>query len=713
MVKLDIYKHYQVNNDNVYDVLLPNISLCSNVGKNRTSVSYGAFDTETSNEFDKEGKPVFTWVNSWQFAINNRGLVYSYHGRDIRTFVTLLKRISELDYGKKLTMRVWVHNLSFDLEHIYQDIRNELKTDIFVTDNHKYLYMTVKGITNIQFMDSFQLMPKSLGKLCIDYDVFHKKQDNYDYKQQIFSDTPLTEEQIKYDMFDVYALLEIIKGYMDAHPNHRYIHTIPYTQTGEVRELMKQKFLMNEQQNRFTMLNLKPSVEEYKMLLKSFMGGICHCNTNYANKVVYVPDGEIAHLDIKSSYPSSIIRGKYPTKHGIFINPSNVTKELLNEGLYVVTIGFKNLKAKHGFPNLSIHKGTDVKNDAICDNGKIVSCSQFITTISSVDYLITNKCYTFDSITIFNFLYYPSVGACPSWIRQTVIDLFSVKENTPKGIDYMIAKQHINGVYGVCVTNVQRDTLTLLDNCCKLSVEPMTDEELAKVIDKDYNQKYFPYNPWVSAYSRLWLYEGMEKVGFDNVLYTDTDSLFIKCDTKDDYNDLYKKINNLNESIKENSVTVKGLKGYSTLGIWDSEDKNIKKFCAIHSKAYCFSYGEDVDNDVISEMTLCGVVAKNKVSGVTREQEVKTYDNFCTMNDGGKGFIFKECGGTTCIHLVDTPHAELIKGHLQWVGSGGVIVDVNKQISFNELENEIAKDLLMKQSVLNKDNINDVELTYI
>lgn len=719
MVKLDIFQHYNIDFDNYDKVYIPNVSMCNKQRKKKgypISVVYGAFDTETSHTiYNKgKGKECKCWVNSWQFALVYNDRIYSYQGRDIRTFALFLGGILNREYNKHIKMRVWIHNADYDIEYIFQTLKMYYEVDIFVKKPHDYLYMLVKGQgVDIEFLDSFSLMPKSLGKLCNDYNVYHKKKDNYDYQKMIFSDTPLTDEEIIYDMFDVYALCEILKGYMESHPLFSTTDTIPYTMTGQVRKYIELEFKKNEKQNRRIMYNYEPTLEEFEMIQEAYTGGITRVNTLYANKLVYVPNGEIIHADIKSSYPYAILGEEclYPLSSGCFLNPDNVTSEMLQNDLYIMKVALKGVMARHGFPNLSYSKC--ICDNEYCDNGKIIMSDVVITTITSVDFKILNYCYHIEDIKILKFLHYDKVGALPDWIRNVTLKFFQDKEQTDKsdGLNYLISKELLNAIYGCLSSNVLHNESYLDDDINNLRVEVISEKNAQKTIHKHYGQKYLPYLPcWVTSWARYNLYRGIsytENTVKGATIYTDTDSLFIKAEDKEQSDKIINALETINKKIAKGSVSVTNYKGKtSTLGIWEFEDIGVyHSFVGIHAKAYALG----TNKRYIKSMTLGGVTAKNKRTGVTREQECNTFKKFMGIDKKGKGFTFKECGGTTCAHLYDTPHLENIDGHLQWCASGGIILDTVKQISFKEGENFICCELL-NNSYLSKDKISIEEL---
>lgn len=719
MIKFDVFQHYNITFDNYNKVYIPNVSMCNKQRKKRgtpTSIVFGAFDTETSHTIYNKGnkKECKCWVNSWQFALVYNNKIYSYQGRDIRTFALFIGSILGREYNKHVKVRVWIHNADYDIEYIFQTLKMYYEVDIFVKKPHDYLYMLVKGSgVDIEFLDSFSLMPKSLGKLCNDYDVYHKKKDTYDYQKTIFSDTPLSESEIEYDMYDVYALCEIIQGYMDSHPLFSTTDTIPYTMTGQVRKYIELEFKKNEKQNRLTMYDYEPTFEEYCMIKEAYTGGITRVNTLYANKLVYVPSGEIIHADIKSSYPYAILGNEctYPTSSGVFLNPDNITSDMLKNDTYIMQVALKGVHARHGFPNLSYSKC--LTDNEFCDNGKIIKADVVITTITSVDFKILNFCYDIEDIKILKFLHYDRVGHLPDWVRNVTLKFFQDKEQTDKsdGLNYLISKELLNAIYGCISSDILHSESYLDDDINNLRTEEITENKAQATIHKHYGQKYLPYLPcWVTSWARYNLYVGIshtENAVNGATIYTDTDSLFIKAENKEEAQKIFDTFDNLNKRIACKSVSVTNYKGKtSALGIWEFED--IGKYHAIvgiHAKAYALG----VDNIHIDTMTLAGVTAKNKKSGVTREQECSTFDKFMGIDEKGKGFTFKECGGTTCAHLYDTPHIEEIDGHLQWCASGGIILDTVKQISFKEGENFICIQLL-NDSILSKDKISIEEI---
>lgn len=700
MVKHKFNKLYEVNDKNVNTIEIPYIGRRHYIRSKFAywSDSYITLDTETSYKLDVEGRPEYCWVCSWQLCITIPSMdMYVYIGTDVRNLAVFLKRITSIDHlkdsKKKFNLRAFIHNISYDLEYLAQTFNEYMDIDVFVKGPHSYLNMKIKGNTNIEFTCTYQLTMKSLDKLSKDYDVYHRKQTGtYDYTKQHYSDEGIkgyTKEELKYNIYDVLALSEIVDAYMQYHPLYDHVGKIPYTQTGEVRDLLKKEFNKNAQLNFFKRQDMKPTLKCMDFERMAFWGGYVHSNALTSGQKFY----DLKHVDRKSSYPDVMLKYNYPLVKAVEAAPTIENMNKYKDRLYIVQIRFKELKAIHGMPYLSYSKVyINDDTDLVLNNGKIVYCKDISLVCTNIDLKIISMCYVWDKFKPFYLQVYYKVGKLPEYVRNVVSGLFTTKETIDKDkypMEYAISKMQLNATYGCMAQALDKPEMTLDMDTMDINYKMKTDIQLTKFIDKHFKRKHtvYAWAPFITAYARYELFLGMKQVGFDATQYCDTDSLFIS-----NYDGLDKRISDLNERIKADSIKhnayTKNRKGKDVyLGVWEFESDCVA-FMSLHAKCYACQYEADAGTDNISEMTLAGVAKKN--GDITREKEVGTFENFSTFDDKGKGFIFTSCGGKTCVHLQQTPKEVLINGHLQYVTSGGVIMNTHKQISLNGDELEIA-----------------------
>ena len=165
----------------------------------------------------------------------------------------------------------------------------------------------------------------------------------------------------------------------------------------------------------------------------------------------------------------------------------------------------------------------------------------------------------------------------------------------------------------------------------------------------------------------------IKKVGYDNFLYCDTDSIFFI-----DNENSEKIINDYNSSIiakceKLGYYVINRDNKKSYFKTFEDEKENIKEFRALHSKCYGFIDGKGKLN-----VTIAGVSKKGR-KNMTIEKELGLLDN---LKDG---FQFIYCGSTKSKYLVSDCTIENIDGHLTEYVDSCIITDNVKTLSYNSI----------------------------
>lgn len=231
------------------------------------------------------------------------------------------------------------------------------------------------------------------------------------------------------------------------------------------------------------------------------------------------------------------------------------------------------------------------------NNGRVVEADELITACTSIDYLVYEKFYSWDTLQV-GLCYAYKVDYLPKELVNSIVTLYEDK-TTLKGvqgkeIEYLHAKEQLNSVYGMSVTSPIRDEW-LYEGEWKSS--KLDNEEQEKAIDKYNHSKnrflFYPWGVFVTAYARRNLFTGIIEFG-DDYIYSDTDSIKGKnFDKHKTYIDAYnawveKKLEKAckAQGIDFNRVKPKTIKGKEKLiGVWDYEGE-YKRFKTLGAKRY-------------------------------------------------------------------------------------------------------------------------------
>lgn len=544
-----------------------------------------AFDIETSSVM-LENEQKFAFMYEWTFGIKDKNFIC--YGRTWEEFKDLCRQLQEyflLDSEHILV--VYVHNLSYE----FQFMRKYFNwLDVFAVDERK----PVKALCSygIEFRDSYILSGYSLEKLAENL-VSHnikKLVGDLDYNLTRTHITELTENELAYCNNDVEIVLAYINEQIDQYGN---ITKIPMTNTGRVRNFVKDKCYFTEKNHRKSskgkyqrykelMNELTLTTGEYTMLKRCFMGGFTHASMLYSGKLLH----DVASIDFTSSYPYVMLSEKFPMSKPEKVNP---TKEQFlkwvnddNVGLMFV-VRFKGLQSKLSFETYLSESKCDVLENPIINNGRVFKADTVQTTITDIDFKIMYKCYTWDSIEIAN-VHKFYMQYLPKPILLAIVELYekktTLKDVSGKEVEYLVNKGMLNSVYGMCVTDIVRDNISYKDDWQleKYTIE-MMNEQIEKYNSSSNRFLYYPWGVWVTAYARKNLWNGILEIGIDYV-YSDTDSVkFLNYEKHIEYINRYnldveRKLKKMCKfrQIEFERLKPKTIKGVEKMiGVWDFE----------------------------------------------------------------------------------------------------------------------------------------------
>lgn len=592
------------------------------------------FDIETTSTYYNDDKIAFMYL--WGFGIKDEN--YLYYGRTWEDFTEFLKAISnELNLSLERRLVVYVHNLGYE----FQFMRKYLEwIEVFAIDERK----PIKAVCTmgIEFRDSYILSGYSLDNTAknLNKHTIKKLKGSLNYKLIRHDLTPVTDEEMQYLINDVLIILYYINEQLDI---YKSITKIPMTNTGRVREYVKEKCYYTKGKSKYKsskgkrnnyrdiMKNLTLEPDEYSKLKWCFMGGFTHANAYYTNKIVE----EVYSVDFTSSYPSVMLAEKYPMGKGFVPSKQEISENgyeyYLNRFCCMIGISFINLKNKfHNDSYLSVSK-CKIKGEKLINNGRVYNADYLTTFITDVDLWIIKKCYSYDSIVIHDLTCYPK-NYLPKPIIESVLNLYQDKTELKgvkgKEVEYLLSKGMLNSIYGMTVTDIIRDNITYND---KWEIEPVTpDEEIEKYNNKQSRFLYYPWGVWVTAYARRNLWIGILQLNEDYI-YSDTDSIkFLNYEKHKQfllkYNEMVeqKQLKTLEYyNLDPNLLYPKTIKGETKVcGVWDFEGK-YSRFKTLGAKRYLFEEKGEL------YLTVAGLSKRN---GIEYMKEVCNNDNTAVFN---------------------------------------------------------------------------------
>ena len=609
-----------------------------------------SFDIETTSTVDSNDNKL-AFMYCWQINFNGE-FIFG------RTWLELaewyINFVKEYNLSLKRRAVIYVHNLSFEFQFIRQLFDWE---QVFALKERKVVYAVTKQ--GVEFRCSYILTNKSLANLAGDIKSkdIKKLVGDLDYSIIRHSNTPLTDEEMNYCRNDVDIVTTYIKEQIEKEGD---ISKIPLTATGYVRRNVKNRCFKNKNY-RNKIKKLKLEMEEYKLLKSAFAGGFTHANAFHSGITL----SNVRSYDFTSAYPAVMLSEQFPMSSGIKVENPSIDEFLKYLKLYccVFEIKFNNITRKSGIYEdyLSTSKCEGRMIDE--NNGRVNSAVVLSTVITDVDFKIITKVYDFDDFEI-GTLYYYYKDYLPLEILQSTVDFYKLKTEL-KGVedreeDYLVSKGMLNSIYGMMVTDINRDDIVYADDVW-FTNEPSLGECIEKYNKGTGRFLHYPWGVWITAYNRYNLWSAIIEAGNDYV-YSDTDS--IKLLNYEKHLDYFNEYNNqlmakikllcMTTGIEFNDLNPKDIKGkHHLIGVWDDEGLyNI--FKTLGAKRY-MTYKEELS------LTISGVNKKTAIPWL--KNKFGTVDSIFEEFNNGLVFPCEASGKLTHTYL-DNEMNELITDYL-------------------------------------------------
>ena len=513
----------------------------------------------------------------WQFSCD--GVVY--YGRELRDF---LKVLDDLPHDVEII--IWVHNLSYEF-HFLTNILTW--SSVFARSSHKPIKAKSKEYPNIEFRCTYMLTRLSLATWGEQLGV-PKMTGDLDYDKLRTPLTKLTDKELKYCEMDCLVVEAGIKSYLKKYKKQRFI---PMTQTGTVRQEVKEILMSDEEYVKKIKRLVPKSPEEYKRLQTVFAGGYTHANRYWSGQTI---EGHIEHYDFASSYPTVMVAEKYPMTPWLYLGSEMPNEDSFEDYAYILILKFSQLKSISLNTYIQASK-VNAKNMKL-DNGRVISADELTITITEQDYITIKNNYEWESLEVIK-SYRSKKEYLPKPFVEYILELYAnkteLKDVEGKEELYMQSKQYINSMFGMCVTAIVQAEVELVGD--DWIVKPLTRDFVQHKLEQlsqsnPREKRYFlsySWGCWVTAYARRNLWKCIESCDHD-VIYCDTDSIFVL--GKHDfswYNDeITKKLEIAckKQNLDFNKTRPKTPKGKEKpLGIFDSEDSCIE-FKTLGAKRY-------------------------------------------------------------------------------------------------------------------------------
>lgn len=597
-----------------------------------------AFDIETTRLIDIEQSVMYVW--QWQFDED-----YTVVGRTWEQFAAFQRKIAKILDDSVLV--VFVHNLSYEFQFL-RGIYKFSPDEVFAIKSRKVLKCNMHGC--FEFRCSYIHSNMNLDTYTKKMGVKHKKlTGTFDYEKIRYPWTELSNDELAYCVHDVQGLVEAIKIEMEHDGDNLY--TFPLTSTGYVRRDAK-KAMANVSYS--FVKNQLPDYEIYKMLREAFRGGNTHANRYYANYTLH----NVHSADRSSSYPDVMCNCKFPISEFYRLGDlpyKDVVKliEKRNKALImrVAITGIYLTRIDWGCPYLSISKCRHIEN-ALEDNGRILSADYLETTLTDIDLRIVLQEYSFTDIRFFD-VASSRYGYLPSPLISTICQYYHYKtelKNVPgQELLYMKSKNKLNSLYGMCAQDPVKQSILFINN----GFQEQNEEEAKLLLE--HNKKAFlayQWGVWVTAWARYRLEEGIILAHGD--IENPNSPQFVYCDT-----DSVKYLGDIDLTVfnRQRITDSKRSGAYATdpagithyMGVYEKEH-DMCEFRTMGAKKYVY-------RETPEDKLTCTIAGVSKSLG---GKELESHGGITAFHEG---FTFEQAGGLEAVYNDDVDTVIYVEGH--------------------------------------------------
>lgn len=566
------------------------------------------FDTETKHKDDEKYEHHymdFAYVD--YFERSKDGVISRDTWQLFTNNIEMWKYITSKAYDKS-TLYVFGHNVYFDLQASgFFDYATQTGWKLkFVYDKGLTFILSIfqgkkkiKIISTTNFYDfSLAKVGEMLGieKMKIDFD-----RDSDEYKKAYCrNDVVITRE----------ALLNYL-AFIDTHD----MGSFAMTKASQAFNAYRHRFMRNK-----ICVHTEDDIVELER--KSYLGG-----RNEAFEIGDLQGGPFYHYDINSMYPSVMLKERYPTRL-----VDTAAGQTTNE-VYDFIQGFCAIAEVELETNEPVY--------GIRRNGKIIFPIGKLKTVlptGSLKYAIEH-----DHIKKINTVVYYEWGYIFKDYVEYFYNLKSKYKAEGNEVYTRIVKIFLNSLYGKFGQKNSVDEVTYnednegyyrIENFDEVTHEKWTETELlhTNIVqngEEEGKNSFVAIPSHVTDYARLLLWSLIKMVGYNNVLYCDTDSIKIREKDKDK---ITYKIDNYElgalslEDITE-KFTIYGCKDYSTEKI--EKIKGVpKNYTRINTNTFLYKtflrMNTHLRKEIIDHYLIGQVLKTNK----------RNYDKGIVTNDG-------------------------------------------------------------------------------
>lgn len=421
---------------------------------------------------------------------------------------------------------VYFHNLKFDGSFIIDfmlkagftmqnvDTRRlkKFQFNTLVTEFGQFFQIVYKNRHNkiITFIDSLKLFPFSVDKLAKDFNLPISK-GSIDYNMERPEGYIPTDKEIEYCQTDTQIVADCLYTFLSE--GHKKI-TLSSCAFSEYKQIIG----TSRYNNWFGWWRGKAPLELDREIRRSYRGGFCQCNEKFINTTIKQP---VWYNDVNSLYPY-VMRTAY-LPYGQPVEFEGEYKQSVEYPYYIQKIKIDMQLKKDGIPCI-LNKSNGVNCNYVVDTqiqSTAGACMELTLTCFDLELIYRN----------YEIYHLEFIGGYMFKIRNDMFTdyvdkYYQMKELATvdgNGAKRTIAKLFLNSLYGKFGQNpVRRKKLPFVDYDNKIHFYKSNKEVANKF-------NYLPVATFITSIARYKVITDIEKVGKQNWVYTDTDSILTTC----------------------------------------------------------------------------------------------------------------------------------------------------------------------------------------
>ena len=724
--------------------------------KRKSKISYCDkpvfLDCETSWNHDADN-PV-CWIVSIQVLFDDHYHLFRKPEELIQWYLELYEKMNLSNERRLVT---YIHNASYDLSYLAPYIQRYLpdKEKRFgIYDGEHKIITYQQGA--LEFKCTYLLSGMSLAKWSKEMNCKNRKQIGlYDYDKILYQDSELSENELSYDKLDVYAMAEAFDQQLKIHDD--IITTVPLTSTGYSRRLLRKETDDKYYKQEFFFDN-RIDIHTLLMYLHSYAGGFTHTNRHLKSKVIegiighndfrsHYPSQIMAYglpWGKTDRFYHISEHDKYYELNGHNMNIDDILKlspeyftvshirfytmYLKDPEISMPFMQFSKIKESHRIIKNKDGTETVLEKEArfLKDNGRILSMVEnedeagyFDTYIDGYTLKIIQEQYNvrYKVIEVIRTKNKPVPANIANVVNQLFKDKSDMKiihkkyqkeygEFDERTIEASMrlnrVKALLNSIYGCFATLVIREQYDMDFDLAKPFIRLKaldTDAQMQVALDEYYshysNFIHYPIGVSITASARFELYEYIKTIGYKNVLYCDTDSIFyIKTP------EIEARIEALNKKKNKTAPYITNVNGDKVYYDVFEDEPDLIAFKSLHSKCYGFVTTSNELKCVIAgvpERSVIGLKEDNipiyltreeELAGITKKQRLEDPEKqkyiikepVKVLNNLQENFKFKVNSGVTAKYIHTEIHDEVINGHTVSTAGGCIIRRLDEKL---------------------------------